>query len=101
MSDARSRYIRQDWFGPESFGAAMVGMVAIALPYTGLVPRSAGWLIPAPFIVGVLLVAVSASGLGLSTVLRRAGVGFVGAFAGFLLAILGLLGGISLGSLVA
>ncbi|MET7767464.1 hypothetical protein [Nocardia sp. NPDC005366] len=98
MSGLPSKYVRQDWFGPESFVAAVAGMACISLPYIGAVPRDAAWLIAAPPIAGALLIALSAVGPPISDSLRRTGVGMVVAFAGFLLAIPGLLVGLALGA---
>ncbi|MBF6173829.1 hypothetical protein [Nocardia blacklockiae] len=98
MSGLPPKYARQDWFGPESFVAVVVGMVCVALPYAGLVPREATWLIWGPPLVGILLIASSAAGSAFAGSLRRAGVGLVLAFAGFVLAIPGLLLGIALGT---
>lgn len=98
MNDLPSKYERQDWFGPESFIAVVVGMVCISLPYTGLAPRGAIWLIVGPPAAGLLLLALSAVRLPYSDSLRRAGVGLLSAFAGFVLAIPGFLVGIALGA---
>ncbi|MEV5836756.1 hypothetical protein [Nocardia sp. NPDC052112] len=99
MSGLPSKYARQDWFGPESFIAVVIGMVSISLPYTGLVPRDAIWFITGPPIAGGLLIAISAAGLPLSDNTRRVGVGLLAAFAGFLLCIIGFLIGLAIGAI--
>jgi len=98
MSGLPSKYVRQEWFGPESFVAVVVGMVCISLPYTGIAPRDATWLIAGPPIAGALLIALSAVGLPREDSLRRTGIGMLIAFAGFLLAIPGLVVGLALGA---
>ncbi|MFI9511396.1 hypothetical protein [Nocardia sp. NPDC052566] len=85
------------WFGPESFAAVVLGMVCISLPYVGLAPREAGWLILAPLGLGG---AALAAGIGMNqTALRRIGAGLLAAFAGFLLMLIGFLIGIGIGHL--
>jgi hypothetical protein len=99
MSGLPSKYARQDWFGPEAFIAVVIGMVSISLPYTGLVPRDAIWFITGPPIAGGLLIVISAAGLPRSDGTRRAGVGLLAAFAGFLLCIIGFLIGLAIGAI--
>lgn len=101
MSRAPFEYARDDWFGPESFVTVVLGMICLTLPLTGLGPRDIAWALAALPIVGGALIALGATGLPFSGNLRRAGVGFVAALAGFLLSVLGLLLGISLGGLFA
>ncbi|MFE9580123.1 hypothetical protein ACFYO1_27315 [Nocardia sp. NPDC006044] len=94
-----SKYVRTDWFGPESFAAAVVGMISIVLPYSGVVPRDAVWCVIGPLVIGGLLVAVSAAGLPYSENIRRIGVGLLAAFAGLLLSVIGFLAGLAIGAI--
>ncbi|MFC9437346.1 hypothetical protein [Nocardia sp. NPDC057030] len=94
-----AKYVRADWFGPESFVAAVVGMVSISLPYSGIVPRDAVWCVIGPLVIGGLLVAVSAAGLPHSMRIRRLGVGLLAAFAGLLLSVIGFLAGLAVGAI--
>jgi hypothetical protein len=87
------------WFGPESFAAAIVGLLCMSLPYTGFA-RDSAWLVVAPPVVGMVLLLIGATGVPFSHTLRRTGVGLVAAGTGFLMAILAFLGGIGLASVV-
>lgn len=99
MSALPSKFVCADWFGPESFAATAVGMISIALPYSGIIPRAAIWCVIGPLIAGGLLVAVSAAGLPHSKNIRRVGVGLLAAFAGLLLSVIGFLAGLAIGAI--
>jgi hypothetical protein len=99
MTGIPEKYVRTDWFGPEGFVAAVLAMLSISLPYTGLVPRDAIWFIAGPLVAGLLFIALSAAGFSFSTSLRRLGVGSLAAFAGFICSIAGFLLGIAAGGI--
>ncbi|WP_378738905.1 hypothetical protein [Nocardia brasiliensis] len=100
MSGVPPKYARGNWFGPEAFVAVVIGMICIALPYTGLAPRDATWLIAGPPLAGGLLIAISAADLPLRYRTRRVGVGLLAAFGGLLLALFGFLLGLAIGGMV-
>lgn len=101
MTTAQSKYRRDEWFGPESFAGVLIGMFLMSLPYTGLAPREAVWLIVGPPLTGVALVALSATPIrGMRTV-RRVGTGLVAGGVGAVISVPALLAGAALGSVVA
>lgn len=83
-------------FGPESFVTSVAGLVCISLPYTFSAAREAWWLVILPLVAGVALVMISNSvGNARSSTLKRSGVGFLVAFAGFVLSLIGILAAIA------
>ncbi len=103
MTAAQSKYRRDDWFGPESFGAVVIGLFLMSLPYTGLAPpREAVWLIVTPPLAGIALVALSATPVRGTRTVRRVGTGLLAAGAGAIISIPALVaGGAALGSAIA
>lgn len=99
VSGFPATYVRDDWFGAESYFAALAGTICISLPYALTQFRDASWIVLAPFVFGVFLLVVSAVRSPLADSVRRVGSGLLIAFGGFILAIPGFLAGIALGSL--
>lgn len=95
------KYSRDGWFGPESFFAVVLGMICMSLPYAGLAPNDADWLVVSPLLIGAALITLSITGIPRSNRLRRCGVGFLCAFAGFVLGAIALLLGIGAGAVVS
>ncbi|WP_024499984.1 hypothetical protein [Gordonia amicalis] len=101
MTNPSTRYRREDWFGPESFGAVVIGLFLMSLPYTGLAPREAVWLIVTPPLAGIALVALSATPVRGTRTVRRVGTGLLAAGAGAIISIPALVAGAALGSAIA
>ncbi|SUD47911.1 Uncharacterised protein [Nocardia otitidiscaviarum] len=92
MTDQNPGFLRNDWFGPESFAAAIAGLICISLPYIGWLPNDAVWAILAPALAGSALLPFAGTA-------RRIGVGFVTAFAGFVVVLIAFLIGLAIGHL--
>lgn len=100
MSGPASGYRREDWFGPESFAAVLVGVFLMSLPYVGLAPRGAVWLIVGPPLTGVVLIVLCSARILARTALRRIGTGLLAAGIGAIISIPALLAGSALGSII-
>ncbi|AZZ83210.1 hypothetical protein C5O27_20890 [Gordonia alkanivorans] len=101
MTTLSTRYRREDWFGPESFGAVVIGMLVMSLPFTGLASRDALWLVVGPPLTGLVLLALSTAPVRGVRSVRRAGTGLVAGGAGAIISIPVLLAGAALGSAIA
>lgn len=92
MTEPLRRYLAPKSFGPESFAAAILGFLCIALPFVGWVPNDTVWCLFAPGVAGAALVFFPGNG-------RRIGIGLLAAFLGFFLIALAFLAGLAVGHL--
>lgn len=90
MTPGDGGYRREDWFGPESFAGAIVGLAVISIPYVSFDAREFVWLIALPLLAGIALAVFGGRA-------RRFGAGLVAGFVGLPLTIVGLVVGAAIG----